>query len=101
MGSRRCEPDELAITTERDLVHSGTTSKFRMLGHMKRFSVHRQQDLRAYPPDDVTQFIHARMAGGVNEVGTIRDDLYALGDKAVDHPHDGLLVAGNGAGGEN
>src|SRR5258708_34226618 len=41
------------------------------------------------------------MGGDVDEVGAVGNDFDALRDQAVDDGADGLLVAGNGAGGKN
>ena len=61
----------------------------------------RDLDLRPHPADHLPELVDARMPGNVHEMGTVGDDLDSLGDETVDHPHDRLLVAGNGARGEN
>ena len=72
-----------------------------MLGQMQRLAVNRDQQLRAHPCDHVAQFVAARMAGDVDEMGAVGDDLDALRDQAVDDGADRLLVAGDGARGKN
>ena len=49
----------------------------------------------------VAQFVTARMAGDVDQIGTVGDDFDTLRDQAIDDAADRLLVAGNGARGED
>ena len=72
-----------------------------MLCHVQRLAMHRNEDLRTHPADHVLELGAPRMAGHMHEVGSVGDDLDALGDEAVDHLHDRLLVAGNGARGKD
>ena len=49
-----------------------------MFGEMQRLAMHRDDDLRPDPADHVAQFGAPRMAGDVNEMGAVGDDLDAL-----------------------
>ena len=50
---------------------------------------------------DDLQLLLAGVAGNVEGVGAVVDHVHALPKQLVDHPADGLLVAGDGAGGNN
>src|ERR1700730_5089977 len=56
---------------------------------------------RPYPAIKIFKFGPARMAGDVDEVGTIGDHFDALANKAVDDATDGLFVTRNGARGKD
>src|SRR5689334_18422681 len=68
---------------------------------MERFTVNRDQKLRAHPRNHVAQLLAARMAGDVDEVGAVGDDLDALPYQTVYDCAYRLLVAGNGARGKD
>ncbi len=72
-----------------------------MLEQMQRFAVNGNQELRAYPGDHVAEFVAARMAGHMDEVGAVGNDFDALRDQAIDDGAHRLLVAGNGARGKD
>jgi hypothetical protein len=72
-----------------------------MLRQMQCLAVHRDQQLRTGPGDHVAQFVAARMAGDMDEMGAIGNDLDPLGHEAVDDPAHRLFVAGDGARGKD
>ena len=72
-----------------------------MLGEVQRFAVGRDQNIRPHPFDHVAQFGAARMAGHVHKVIAVGDHFHALYHQPVDDARHRLLVARNGAGGEN
>ncbi len=76
--------------------HAGFAGQFGMLGKMQRLAMRRNEDFRPHPADHVAQFIAPRMAGDVDEMGAVGDDLDALLDQTVDHPRYRLFVAGIG-----
>src|SRR6185437_4430945 len=53
------------------------------------------------PADHVAQLVAAGIAGDMYQMGAVGDDLDALRHQAVDDRTHRLLVAGNGAGGED
>ena len=88
----------------RQTITSGTPALARqrgMLGQVQGLAMGRNQDLRPHPADHVVQLGAARMAGHMNQMIAIGDDLDALRHQAVDHPRHRLLVAGDGARGED
>ena len=95
------ELDQVAVAADQHLRHAGGARQLGMLEQMQRLAMHRDQQLRPHPGDHVAQFVAARMAGDVDQMGAVGDDLDALRDQAVDDGADRLLVAGNGARGKD
>ena len=89
------EADQIAVAADQDVRHAGAAGEFGMLGEMQRLAMRGDEDFRPHPADHVAQFVAPRMAGDVNEMGAVGDDLNALRYQAVDDPRDGLLVAGD------
>src|SRR6516164_2907774 len=77
------------------------TRELGMLVQMQCFAMNRDQELRPGPGDQIAQFVAARMAGDMDQMGAVGDDLDALPYQAIDDRADGLLVPRNGARGED
>ena len=76
-------------------------ASFGVLEQMQGLAMHGDQKLRTDPGDHVAQLVAARMAGDVDEMGAVGDDLDALRHQAVDDGAHRLFVAGNGARGKD
>ena len=100
-GIARPEHDQVAVLADQHFRHAGGARQFGVLEQMQRLAMHRDQQLRPHPGNHVAQFVAARMAGDMDEMGAVGDDLDALPDQAVDDAADRLLVAGNGARGKD
>ena len=71
--------------------------ELRLLAHVQSLAVYGHQEVRIHPIVHAAQLAPARMAGHVDEVGAVGDDLDALLDQRVDDRADAALVARDGA----
>ena len=67
-----------------DLAARRAARERRVLGQMQRLAMHRHDDLRLHPVEQVGELVAARMAGDVDQMGAVGDDLDALVDQPVD-----------------
>ena len=95
------EPHQIAVAAQHDLADAGRARELGVLGEMQRLAVHRDRDARAHPAVKLLHLGAARMAGDVHQMGAVGDHLDALPHQPVDHLADRLLVARNGARGED
>ena len=72
------ELDQIAVAADQDLGHARGPRQLGVLEQMQRLAVHGDQELRTHPGNHVAQFVAARMAGDVDEMGAVGDDLDAL-----------------------
>ncbi len=100
-GITRAELDQVAVANDQDARHAGGAreQEHARSGAAPRHG--RDQELRLGPGDHVAQFVAAGMAGDVDQMVAVGEDLDALQHQIVDDGADGLLVARDGARGED
>src|SRR5204863_1182827 len=86
------QADQIAVTAKQNLRHAGTAGERRMFGKMQRFAMSRDKDIGPHPTDHIEQFVASGMAGYIDKVGPVGNDLDALFDQPIDYPRDALLV---------
>ena len=79
------EPHQIAVAADQDLRHAGAAGELGMFGKMQGLAMGRDQDFWPYPADHVEELGAARMAGDVDQMGAVGDDLDALADQAIDY----------------
>jgi len=95
------QPHDVAVVGPHDFADALGAGEIGVFGEMQRLAVRRHGDLRLQPIVELSDLGAARMAGNVDEMGAVGDDLDALLGQRVDDPADRLLVAGNGARGKD
>ncbi|MGY3514264.1 hypothetical protein ACVIQY_007239 [Bradyrhizobium sp. USDA 3051] len=100
-GIAGAELDEIAVAADQHARHAGGTRELGVLVQVQGLAMDGDQELRPGPGDHVAQFVAAGMTGDMDQLVAVGDDLHALQDQAIDDGPDRLLVAGNGARGED
>ena len=95
------EAHQIAVAAQNDLGDAGRARELGVLGEMQRLAVHRNGDARLHPAIKLRHLGAARMAGDVHQMRAVGDDLDALPHQPVDELADRLLVARDGARGED
>lgn len=100
-GIAGAELDEVTVAADQHARHAGGARQLCVLVQMQGLAVNGNQQLRLHPGDQVPQLVAAGMAGDVDQSVAVGDDLDALEHEIVDDRADSLLVAWNGARGED
>ena len=95
------QQDDVAVERAHDFADALRARETRMFGQMHGFAMRGDGDFRPQPGVHLREFGAARMAGDMDKLRAVGDDFDALRDEAVDDLADRLLVARNGARGED
>src|ERR1700730_17182745 len=96
-----CKPDHVAIAAHQSLGYASPAGECGMFGKVQRLAMNRHHYARPHPAVKIFKFGPARMAGDVDEMGTIGDHFDALANKTIDDAAHGLFVTRNGARGKD
>ena len=91
------EANDVAIERAHDFPHALRLREGHMFRKMYRLAMGRHGYLRFQPRVHLGQFRPTRMAGHVDKVSSVGDDLDTLTDEAVHDPANGLFIARNRA----
>ena len=100
-GPARDEPHHVAVFDDQRLRHLAFGGELGMGDQMARLAMHRDRDLRADHLVHAHQLVARRMAGDVDEMVLLGDDLDAEPGQRVLQPADRLFVAGDDARGKD